>query len=698
MNKLNPLAILLASLLAGCSTQSIQQSSSPIGSVLEEKTVTTEKLASQSENIPQENTQQVMSKTFTGGIYQGTGNFINKRAASSNKKRSTKGDVVLNFEDSDIRAVIKAILGDILNENYTIDANVKGTVTVKTQSEIPKSSVLPMLETVLRINGVVLVRDGGYFKAIPAKLASRSTLVPRLANKRQSSSGFGSRVFPLRYIAASEMSKIIAPLLPDEQSLKAIEGQNLLIASGTGPELNRISETVEIFDVDWLAGMSVAMFPVETTDAKTVAKELEELIIGDKSPISGMIRLIPVERLNSILVMSPQAAYLKQIQKWVKRLDQAQNDAGQRLYVYYVQNGKAATLAELLNGFLGGNKSNRETKARIAPGKKTVEINSSKKSVSVRSNQGEGIAYGSTDSIKVIADEVNNALLIMADPKGYRLVTDALSKLDITPLQVLVEVTIAEVVLNDALKYGLEMSFKNVHGRFNDLVKGSYLATNNGIGFTYTLEKSGSARGLIEALATKTNVKVLSSPSIMVLNNQSAKIEVGDEVPVLTQQQQSTTGSTTDSSTSPAIVNSIQYKKAGVILSVTPRVNSGGLVTMEVSQEVSDVVANNTSGIDSPKITQRKVETNVAVQSGQTVVLGGMIKDKTSKDNTGVPFLKDIPWLGHLFKSVDNGDERTELLVMIKPIVIDSTQKANDVTNEYKSRMKKVSRVQENRM
>jgi general secretion pathway protein D len=119
---------------------------------------------------------------------------------------------------------------------------------------------------------------------------------------------------------------------------------------------------------------------------------------------------------------------------------------------------------------------------------------------------------------------------------------------------------------------------------------------------------------------------------------------------------------------------------------------------MEVSQEVSDVVANNTSGIDSPKITQRKVETNVAVQSGQTVVLGGMIKDKTSKDNTGVPFLKDIPWLGHLFKSVDNGDERTELLVMIKPIVIDSTQKANDVTNEYKSRMKKVSRVQENRM
>lgn len=636
---------------------------------------------------------------FDGGIFRGSGVFVNKNLATRKPVRTETGEVTLNFDNADIREVIKAILGDILGENYTIDPGVKGTVSVQTQQKITKQAVLPMLETLLRMNGVVLLRDGQYYKAMPVSMAARGAMSPRLSSARET--GYGSRIFPLKYIAAAEMMKIVAPLLPDDGSVKIIEGQNLLLINGTGPELNHVAETIAIFDVDWLAGMSIALFPVENTDPKSLATELEQLVSNDKSPISGMVRMVPIERLNSLLVMSPQADYLVQVGAWVKRLDQAQNEAGQRMYVYYVQNAKASELADLLNDIVSGSgKTKKSSKVKLSPKTKSVDIKSKKRKTAKKS-QHDGIAYGDMESVRVIADDVNNALLIMADPQGYRLIMSALKKLDITPLQVLVEVTIAEVVLNDGLRYGVQWYFKDTAGngrrRAGMLNFGSAAdkIANVVPSFTYLLTKAGNdsvltTRGILDLLANESDVKVISSPSILVLNNKDAEMNVGQEVPVLTQQK-------TDTSTDgekPFVVNSIQYKETGVLLTVTPRVNKGGLVTMDVTQEVSNAVSTTVSGIDSPTIQKRTVKTIVSVQSGQSVLLGGMIQEQKQWTESGFPILHTIPVIGALFGKKESKDSRTELLVIITPKVIDTHRKAQSITEEYKRRMRRVTQAQ----
>ena len=693
MNKYNPLIWITVAMLSGCANF-------PGGKADKEEVfwsgeTTAKSLAIIDEKVsnPVVPTDVASIKRFKGGLYQGTGSFVNDAAATPKSRKKTKGDVVLNFEDADIRVVIKTILSDVLGENYTIDPAVKGTITVQTQKALTKNSVLPTLETILRLNNVVLVREGGYYKALPAKVALKSAITPKLATAKMK--GFGTRVFPLQYVATTEMKKILGPLLPDENAVKAIDGQNLLIATGTGPELTRIAETIDIFDVDWLAGMSVGLFPIETTDAKAIAKELEQIIIGDNSPIKGMVKLIPVERLNSIMVMSPQADYLKQIEKWIKRLDQAQGEAGQKLYVYYVQNGKAADLATILNGIIGSNKSSSDVKLKLSPREKAVTLKSSSSTKPSKklSRTDSGIEFGSTDKIKIIADEVNNALLIMADPHGYKMIANALGKLDITPLQVLIEFSLVNVTLNDSLEHGVEWFLRGQHGRLGDEVR--FTSTNSLTnGFSYKLFNGTDPRAFLKALESVTDTKVLSNPSLLVLNNYTAEMNVGQEVPVLTQQQQSTNTTSTTTASAP-IVNSIQYKDIGILLTVTPRVNTGGLVIMEISQEDSSISSTKIQGLDTPVFEKRKIKSNIAVQSGQTIILGGLIKKEKSATESGIPILRNIPILGHLFKDNKNSDVRNELLVMITPIVINNVNKANQVTDEYKSRMKKVNLVRD---
>ena len=617
------------------------------------------------------------SKNTAGGVYKGTGDFIHKPSAKS-APSATDETVTLNFtSQQDIREVLDFVFTDLLKKRYWVDPKIQGSAQFKAEN-IPLSAVLPTMEAVLRLQDIVVVNGDGVYKVVPVASVKKGIRVPS-SNR----SGYRAQAFALHYIAASEMAKIISTTA-DKSGVIVDDVRNIMIVTGTGPELEQVAESVKIFDVDWLNGMSVAIFAIENTDTKSVSEELNHIIGKDKNPNAALIRILPIERLNSLLVITPQPSYLDQIGAWVKRLDQPGNQAGQRLYVYYVQSGKASDLADILNqvvGDGGGADSNGNQGGQT--GAVSTAAVDSKNAAQVTKLVTSGIQLSGKSDIKVIADEVNNALLIKADPAGYRLVRDALAKLDITPLQVLIEVTIAEVTLKDKLQYGVEWFFKNsINGTATEslLDLGTAGIGNAFTGFQLKVKDSAGVKAVIEALDDASDVKILSSPSVMVLNNQTAQIEVGDEVPILTQQS---TSSSQDAD-NPFVVNSVEYKQTGILLNVTPRVNVNGLVTLEVLQEVSDVIVTASSKIDSPTITQRKVETLVAVNSAQTVILAGLISEKDTESESGIPVLMDVPLIGPLFGTTAVEKARSELMIMITPHVIENDKRASQITNENK--------------
>jgi general secretion pathway protein D len=381
---------------------------------------------------------------------------------------------------------------------------------------------------------------------------------------------------------------------------------------------------------------------------------------------------------------------LVQAKSWVERFDMGDDESGERLFVYAVQNGRAKDLADVLHQIFEPDSAVREApRARLAPNTVPVELatpeGEAAAPAAVRPRlaaAAAGMSVTRQGRVRVIADEVNNALVIMATPRDYRAVEAALRKLDIVPLQVLIEATIAEVTLNDTLRYGVQWFLsKEGHGlTLSEIATGAVSSAFPG--FSYLYSGRSNLRTVLNALESVTDVKVISSPQLMVLDNQTAHLQVGDQVPVAVQQSVSVTNP--DAPT----VNTIEFRDTGVILNVTPRVNAGGLVTMEIEQEVSDVTNTVTSGIDSPTISQRSIKSTVAVQSGDTIALGGLISDSKTATQSGIPFLMDIPILGHLFRTDSFTDSRTELLVLITPRVVRDPQEARDVTEELKRRMR----------
>ena len=657
-------------------------------------------------------------------FYPGSGNFINPVVGTWQPiKISIQGEVTLNFVDADLHEVIRAILGDTLRVNYVIDPKVQGLVTLQTSRPIPRSAIVPTLEHILRLNGAALVLNEDLYRILPADLAARETGTPQLGFLPvPRGRGFGLQVVPLRFVAAAEMEKILEPISQPGAVVLVDPARNLLFLSGTRRERATLLEVVQMFDVDWLKGMSFALIPLESTDAKTIVEELGA-VFGDQSgmPIAGLVRFVPIERLNSILVITQQRTYLEEARIWIERLDKGGEGDEQRLYVYYIQNGQAADLAEVLGKIFAPDSRATPSTPELAPGLRPIELRTSnqgaptsqaaadetpaqgeaaapaqpapetpatKDIVSAEPSRpaagGRGVALGGGE-IRIIADEAINALVVLATPRQYRLIKAALRKLDIMPLQVLIEATIAEVTLNDDLRYGLQWFFKA--GGVSDLTLSEAVGGNAAQifpGFSYLFQVGDDVRLVLNALESVTDVNVISSPLLMVLDNQTARLQVGDQVPVATQSAVSVTDPDAP------IVNQIQFLDTGVILNVTPRVNAGGMVIMEIEQQVSDVVPTTTSGIDSPTIRQRQIASTVAVQSGETIALGGLIRESNTRSNIGIPILKDIPVFGALFGKTSDDRVRTELLVLITPRVVSNQDEARAVTEELRRRMRAI--------
>ncbi|MGE0385512.1 MAG: type II secretion system secretin GspD [Gammaproteobacteria bacterium] len=627
-------------------------------------------------------------------------------------------EFTVNLQDADLHEVAKVILGDLLQANYSVEPGVAGSIAVQSSRPLKREDLLPLLETALAVNNAALIAEPNGSYRIVKRENAPAAAIPLAPSTRGLPPGYHTRIVPLAHIAVGEIQKILEPVLKKQAVLYADTRRNVLVLAGARSELERALDLVAMFDVDWLAGMSIGMFPLSYADATIVTEELKSLLgAGDEAAIAGLVRLLPIERLNSILVITPRAQYLDRMQTWIERLDQADTGGGRRVYVYRVKNGKASDLAEVLSDIFAQREEARGTApaARVAPREQAVALQSRPRSGESRSarttratgtsdaqaaqsapaattpaagTSGENRRFG--NSGRIIADDVNNALVIMATLPEFRMLESALKELDVVPLQVLIEASIIEVTLNDELRYGVEWFFKN--GFEQAKGKGLLDLGEAGIGaivpgFSYAVvDSADSVRAVLNALSEHSRFNVLSSPSLMVLGNQTATINVGDQVPVPSRQ------SVSNIDPQAPTVNEIQYRDTGVILEVTPRVNPGGLITMEIAQEVSDVARTTTSGIDAPTFQQRKISSTVAIQSGNTVVLGGLIRDRVTATENGVPVLHQIPVLGKLFGSTANTNLRTELMVLITPRAVNNNQEAVDVTDEFRTRLRGVDR------
>lgn len=633
-------------------------------------------------------------------IELGINQFISQeasRAAGAQVQSGSAGDITLNFQDTDLREFIKVILSDVMQENYVIDPKVGGKVTIETARPINKEELFPLLEEILSMNGAALLNSAGMYQILPKNQAARGKLSPSAVEK-DLAGGYSVRIMPLRYIAAQEMQKVLEPFVAEGSDLRIDKKRNMVIASGTQQELSVIQETIDIFDVDWLRGMSVGLYPLDYVDPKTMKTELDAIVgavEGEASQelLGGMVRTVPIERLSSILLISSTSSALREVEIWIHRLDRPGDHAGKRLFVYNVQNAKATELADILNHIFGStneNASNQRIQPELAPGLTPVDISADNQTAPTPAGAAadSGVALPTGDAIEIIADDVRNALVVLSTPQDYKMVELAIEKLDIVPLQVLIEASIIEVTLRDDLNYGVEWFFKNtIQGSEGRSGQGVLDLGDTGLnpltGFSYSiLDSADQVRVAINALEEESEINVLSSPSIMVLDNQTAVINVGDEIPVPTRQ------SVSNIDPNSPTVNEIQFRQTGVTLTVTPRVNSSGLVTMEIKQEVSNAVSTTSSNIDAPTIQQRQIESVVAINSGETIVLGGLIQDTQTLAESGVPGLYKIPLLGKLFGQTRDESRRTELLVLLTPRVVRNRNEARGITDEFKRKLK----------
>jgi len=632
------------------------------------------------------------------------------------------GDISLNFPGVDVQAVARAILGDTLGVPFTIDPSLHNQVSVQTPHPIRRQDVLPFFEQALTPVGLVLTRHGGAYAIVPSSLARAQAPVVG-----PNDAGFGNETIILKFVNAEEMRKLLDPLVPGAISI-ADPTQNVLVVSGDSTQRKALRDLVAEFDVDWLRGMSFALLIPQRTDARLITPELDKLLNAPGAQSAGLVRLIAMDRLNGILAITAQPQYLDDVRRFVEVLDREGESAERRVFVYHVQNSRAADLAKVLNaafGHAGSGGAQTDTDAtglvdHSAPSPATIAPppptptpsyggNAQLNAFNTRANPAQTSLEGDSSAPRaptptggiegggttITADETNNAIVVFGTPRDYALISDALARLDVPPLQVVIDASISEVTLNHNLQYGLQWAFQA--GRLGGILTQGSQTTNpttgvvtnpgpqqNFPGLSFLYQGNGVSATL-NALATVTDVTVLSEPKLVVINNHTATIEVGNQVPV-------STGSATSTLTSGApIVNSIEYRDTGVILKVTPRVNSGGLVLLDIAQEVSDVVPP-TSGQTSvqqtsPTISQRKIATSVAVQDGETVALGGLISNQVSRGRSTIPLLGNIPVLGHLFGDTTGGLIRTELVVLLTPHVVRTPVDAEAVTRELRDKI-----------
>lgn len=631
-----------------------------------------------------------------------------KFVAPVRREQSTQGGPMVNvkFESAPMLEVVAAVLGDMLKVPYTIEGAVEGNITLVSSNPVPEAALIEMLESLLESRGIAMLKgEGGIYRIGPvAQLRKDAPVMPRSSDAGR---GYTVQIVPLRYLTAGEALKILEPLGMKDNVLRADPVRNILMLGASAPQMQNAVRTLQTFDVDVLKGMSFGIYEVLNLDAKLVVDRFNALLGNNEegSSAMGAAKLVAMEEINSVMVIAARSEQLVTIGSWIKQLDRLgmndSRDQSAQMYVYNVQNGEAKVLAGLLGQIFGGKTTgdtSPSTSGSTAPGLTPTEVGSGEGSAgtsgfSSRSTSSTGGTSSTTTEAgsRIVADESTNSLLVMAAPREWLSIRSALEKIDKTPAQVLVEVSIWEVTLNDKLNYGVEWFFNTHAGGGDNVMGGGRLSMNDSgsvgrsaPGFSY-LFTGGDWRAVINMLSSTSRVKSLSSPSILVLDNREASIQVGTQQPI-------STGTTTYPNSGSDVTSTQNYtlKDTGVQLKVKPRVNSGGLVLMDIQQEVTDVGAQD-EVTKQRSFLKRTVESSVAIQSGDTIILGGLIQDSKNDSDGGVPYLHKLPLIGALFGTKGESDQRTELLVTISPRAVIQYKDFERVGLEFQEKMKGIT-------
>nr|WP_246767797.1 type II secretion system secretin GspD [Bradyrhizobium sp. CCBAU 53340] len=653
----------------------------------------------------------------------------------------------LNFENAPVATVAKVILGDVLNTGYTIDPRVQGTVTLASVRPVPKADAIYVLENALRMSGVALVRDRTGYRLLPAPEAGPGGL-DRSASVE---AGQGITVVPLRYTSAQNIFKLLDAFGVKASTMRPDNSRNTLIVSGSGTDRAAAVDTILSFDADWMRGQSVGVFPVRNSSPEPVISEIEKIMDSGEGGLSqNVIKMQPIARLNAILVVTQKPEYLRRAQTWIARLDRSDTD-GVNLKSYPLRYGNSKLVVALLNDMLFNQGSTSNTtldsaSSQVAPGAGITTSTSGNPvaalsalptaaagaTTSVTAAPGSSLAARSADTapatgahdtglsgfssgsskpagidgilhnVRITADITNNAILVYANQDAQRLVEQTIRQIDRPQRQIAIEATIAEVTLNDQLNYGVQFFLASQKGSISNTISGvsnaaaagsgAVEAASNAVnaasgallgrvlpGFNFLIGSENSPRVILDALHGITNVKVLSNPSLVVLDNQAATLQVGDQVPF-------STGTATVLTANNTVVNTIDYKNTGIILRVLPRANANGNVVLDIEQEISSVAGGSANSL-TPTISQRRVKSSIAVTSGQTVLLAGLISESENRQRQGIPILDSIPGVGDAFSHQTNARARTELILFIRPTVIKDGVDAHVIAEEMRSKM-----------
>jgi len=677
-------------------------------------------------------------------VYYGDGasGFANAPPQSSNQTASDNGPATtgslppnsdtkgyeMNFENTPVANIAKAILGDILHVGYTIDPRVQGTVTLSSGGPVPRKDVLYALESALRVSNVALVRQGDGYRLIPAAEALGSGTIDDTQGVEP---GFGITVLPLQFVSAATLTQLLDNFAAKQGMIRADPARNLIVIQGNAADRNAALETARSFDADWMRGQSVGIYPIKNSAPEPVIAGLEKIMDSGEGGLSqNLVKLQAIGRQNAILAVTKKPALLKEISTWVARLDKA-GTAGTAVRVYRMHYGNARQVAALLDGIFTGNSSAtvQSPTNELAPGSGAMTSSSARPTLGmaqpssgaqpgasgtqVASNSGVADAFakrfGTTTAlnsaasssgpggppilpgVRIEADAINNALLIYSNLESYRIIESTLQQLDRPQLQVAIDATIAEVTLNDQLNYGVQFFLQSRNFGLkpdtgsvaNNPIAGTTTAVLSRVlpGFNFLVGAEANPQAILDALHSVTTVKVLSTPSIVVVDNQPATLLVGDQIPVTTQ-----TAISVQTPGAP-IVNNIDYRNTGVILHVVPRINSNGNVLLNIEQEISNVADNVNATSLTPTVSQRVVQSSIAVTSGQTVLLAGLISETKSRAGNGIPGLDQVPGLGILFSQNSQAVKRDEFIIFIRPQIIRNGADAQHIAEELRAKI-----------
>ena len=610
--------------------------------------------------------------------------------------------ITLNFEGTELYDVITTFC-ELLKIDYVIEGNVEGKVTLQTFNKIPVEDLYSVLEQILALNNVAVVRSGNFYRFLQAPDAAKKPMSihigddPNIPDKER----MIIQIIPLQHISVESMKKIISPLLTTNASFIEIPETNNLMMIEMAYNVRRIIKVVQALDIDKLASSDIQLYKLRNADSEVLVQELEEVFssMGYKEALGDSLSFLSLSRLNSVLVVNAFDKILPTIEFWINRLDQPISEGDVSTFVYYVQNGDAIALAGLLNGIFQDQGESANTTSNTSAGSTaTTKIKANVSGAATTSTSTnpvvqttDGLSNDFEGEIIILPDPDTNSLIIRTSPRNYPAILALIDKLDLFPQQVLIEVLIVDLDIDESTAAGLEIAFQGSAG--STTVKGGSSSSTTKAGTLGTALGAGTASLLaggsfiigdpdnliaqLKLFASDSKTNILSNPILVTSDNKAATISITDEIPIEQEAQVPSGGGS-------VVTSTVEFRSVGIKLDITPKINADNYITLKISQEISS------RGADvgnQPSFNTRLVNTEVVLKDNQVLVMGGLMQTTTTDTVSGIPILKDLPYIGKLFGSESTSLNKTELMIFITPHVISNSEDSEFVTRQFKKRL-----------